>query len=479
LPQYLSVAAGTSFNAKMGWLTDPSKYVNVAKGKPSRAEVSDADLERLLESGIIRRVREEDVLSYARLFTIPEVDKQRRRVICHPVEVNDGVSFASTLGGDFAPADALVQQLFTGSHAARLDLRAGYYQLPLADQVQRYYAVRVKGNSYVFTRAVMGGSPFADVCHFVTRIIAEAGASLAGAHAVYIDGARFVGTERQVNAAVAATKRRALEVGATFNDDDYSRPRVVSPWNGAEYDFGAKTVRLLKRTVEKLKPMTDIELWTFRELSENMGRIFPAAAILGHRWYKSYYLLKLYRRQMAKYQVDPQLADVRIAVWKRATEHYRALMATLLTNAPRRATEVIQPQVTVFVDASTVGWGAVVEEEGRITFFGAKWKPTDARHHINVLEALAIGEAVTAFAAVLRGKAVRFVIDNTSAKITLFKQRSKAYELDRAVERVWGILDGNAGRLGLHPHNRESSRRTLTWRGGSSFGGGGEGDCLV
>ena len=98
---------------------------------------------------------------------------------------------------------------------------------------------------------------------------------------------------------------------------------------------------------------------------------------------------------------DPSLADIK---WWRDSVH--------------SAYNVVQhgkPEITLFTDASSSGWGAVM---GSTTSRGA-WSPSEALHHINNLEMLAVLLALKAFCAHLDGKHVRVMIDNTTAVSTL------------------------------------------------------------
>ena len=74
-----------------------------------------------------------------------------------------------------------------------------------------------------------------------------------------------------------------------------------------------------------------------------------------------------------------------------------------------------QLETTIFTDASSNGWRAVL---GSTTSQGA-WSPSEAPHHVNFLEILAMHFAFKAFRTYLEGKYVRVMIDNTTAVTTL------------------------------------------------------------
>jgi len=74
-----------------------------------------------------------------------------------------------------------------------------------------------------------------------------------------------------------------------------------------------------------------------------------------------------------------------------------------------------KPEITMFTDASSYGWGAVL---GSTTSKGAL-SPSEALHHIHYLELLAVHFALKVFRAHLEGKHVRVMIDNTTAVSSL------------------------------------------------------------
>ena len=67
-----------------------------------------------------------------------------------------------------------------------------------------------------------------------------------------------------------------------------------------------------------------------------------------------------------------------------------------------------QPEVTLFTDASSLGWGGVLDN----IHIGGRWTPSEATHHINYLEMLAVFFALKAFQMQLCGKHVCVRIDN-------------------------------------------------------------------
>ena len=67
-----------------------------------------------------------------------------------------------------------------------------------------------------------------------------------------------------------------------------------------------------------------------------------------------------------------------------------------------------EAQLTMFTDASSSGWGAVLNQHRA----SGIWSKSQARLHINALEIQAVWQALKKFSRILSGKAVRVMIDN-------------------------------------------------------------------
>ena len=67
-------------------------------------------------------------------------------------------------------------------------------------------------------------------------------------------------------------------------------------------------------------------------------------------------------------------------------------------------------QVTIFSDASPLGWGAVL---GDVSTCG-RWFPSELDHHINIREILAAYFTVKSFTSQIENKHIRLMVDNTT-----------------------------------------------------------------
>ena len=69
------------------------------------------------------------------------------------------------------------------------------------------------------------------------------------------------------------------------------------------------------------------------------------------------------------------------------------------------------PTIVIVTDASTTGWGAVCDE----VHTGGRWSESEANHHINYLELLAIYLALKSFCKVKNDLHIQIRTDNTCA----------------------------------------------------------------
>eukprot|EP00760_Papus_ankaliazontas_P030818 PhM_4_TR5033/c0_g1_i1/m.48879 len=96
--------------------------------------------------------------------------------------------------------------------------------------------------------------------------------------------------------------------------------------------------------------------------------------------------------------------------------------------------------MTLYTDASSFGWGAVLfTSEGIVYATGARW-PVSFRYEVNAAETRAIALGIEAFAShFVKGTTLDLRVDNTSAKAAVSRGVSKSHGVSVELERV---LDG-------------------------------------
>ena len=92
------------------------------------------------------------------------------------------------------------------------------------------------------------------------------------------------------------------------------------------------------------------------------------------------------------------------------------------------------PEITLFTDASNIGWGAVLDA----CRIGGQWTPLEANNHINYLETLAVFHALRAFHSSLSGKHVCVRIDNMTAVADIGKMgTSHSRKRNSLTREIW------------------------------------------
>ena len=91
------------------------------------------------------------------------------------------------------------------------------------------------------------------------------------------------------------------------------------------------------------------------------------------------------------------------------------------------------PDFHLFTDASTMGWGCSLLHYTA----GERWSPEESTLHINILELLAVENALRHFLPILRGHTVGIYSDNTTALAYLkFQGGTRSASLNLVAQRV-------------------------------------------
>jgi len=299
---------------------------------------------------------------------------------------------------------------------ASVDLKDAYYSVPIAHCDQKYLKFQWMGQFYKFTCFPNG---LALCPRKFTKLLKPVYATLRQSghlSSSYIDDSYLQGDDfNDCVTNVIATIKLFDSLGFVIHPlKSVLVPSQRITYLGFVLDSIEMKIYLTQDKAQKLKDACDTILAcsnpSIREVSSLLGLMtasFPAV-MYGPLHFRPIDMDKTSALQQAKGNFDMcmQLTDTSLAdiKWWRDSVH--------------SAYNVVQhgkPEITLFTDASSYGWGAVL---GSTTSRGA-WSPSEALHHINYLEMLAVLFALKAFRAHLDGKHVRVMIDNTTAVSTL------------------------------------------------------------
>jgi hypothetical protein len=329
------------------------------------------------------------LVSWCRVFTIPEPAKGVRRHICEPL-LNDLFSSTPTVRFSTAAERRATIARFRGGWAVALDLASFFDQVPLGDRVRRFFGIATAGGTCTMRVLPMGFRPSAAIGQAVTWAICDIAP---GDFALlsYIDNILVLARTKEEATRIAdLLVARAASIGAVFND--VSAGVTASQefdFLGCRYDLRQDSFCQTPKTLTKVaavRSFLDGQVTTSAECTRR-----EAAAIVGLFLFASsscgtfarlpdfYGALRFYREHVAG--GDKLLSwDQTIVVPPMALASLRAWAAALSANEVGTTTAEPAKHVTdlLFVDSSEQKWAAVHVKEGHISVFAEPWTAQDA-----------------------------------------------------------------------------------------------------
>lgn len=424
-----------------------------------------------------------DARRLSTVFTVPEHAKKRRRVILWPPQLNTELQrFFEKFDIDISDGVMYARDLVPGQWAVACDLTKSFWQVPLAPEVQPFYAYRHAGNLYCHTVLPMGVVFAPALMQCITSLLAEHGRTDVVTQ-VHIDNVRFVGPKESVIAAhrhfVAQCEAARVTLGVepnkyhpAFRADAppgqvplLSEPHQIGEFCGTVTNYVDATVRVADKIIVKLREdfrLCNVPGSSIRDVQILFGRLFYASRVLRIGLAKYYFALKFYRRAMNRLShiIDHEKP---ITMWTSAYRLIENWIAELAVNSPVRhlplhmTPQGMQRLLVIATDASTTGWGAVLcdEASGYFTSAGGKWDQPHTSSEINNLEVDAIRNAFDIFRnriVELAPNAIVVLVDNTSAQAAVRKGYSPSEVMNASVLRALQSL----GTLPTHIEVRTS-----------------------
>ena len=428
--------------------------------------LSAADLQRLIDDGIIQRVSTADeaarpTRAFCSVFPVVETTDsgaERRRVIFHPAAINDALADAGYKPTQTPPLGFTAQYLHHAHHSygVVIDLKCAFWQMRLRRDARQYYRfVDAHGDLYEATVAGMGQCSTVDLMQLVTAVVGGH-PSVVGpcpatrdlAISVWVDGIFISGaTYAAVERAIARAKSVADDVGATIKNVADIKPLRQLTFIGIAFDLERHTVALGDKTRGKL-PVTVPATMCAGDVEKLTGRLLFASGVVQTRVVDYYFALKWAKRVCHRLNVGTLKLRENVTLGpatQRAFQQWRD--AACVTYAPTKA----KPQERVahlFTDAAPTDFGAVlVMPDQRVFVTGARFD--DAADDIAVREAQAPVFAAVVFEQTLKDAAIDTLhlrIDNTSVEAGLVRGLPRADSLAapiRAFLKQQQLLDIN------------------------------------
>ena len=377
------------------------------------SHLSRKDIRRLLAIGKFAKVDPHNIKCEANFFAVPELLKNRRRPITEAL-LND-LMVKSDLAGIKLPQAADVRRMIgSAKYVVMLDAAAFYDQFRLHPDVALFFGCR--RHSFVQQTLPMGFRPSADIAHLAAEALLDFDHPTVQTIA-YIDNFVFAANNlHDLRAALREFRARCKQVGVVLNEPD-DVVYGAAPEDGVctdefeclgeRYSLANGTRSLTSSSLAKLRAAVQtlnevrVDLISLKRIAAVFGIAFFATRVIDVSPAPFFDAIGYYRRIAALAQISgwsstaPRPDDKsmsQLSVW----------LLQLLANAPVPITDrSFECDLTITVDASLLGWGAILERNnGTISIEARPWSPADHANHSlwssTVAEPLAVIRAAIA-----------------------------------------------------------------------------------
>eukprot|EP00331_Platyophrya_macrostoma_P001100 CAMPEP_0176405114 /NCGR_PEP_ID=MMETSP0127-20121128/166_1 /TAXON_ID=938130 /ORGANISM="Platyophrya macrostoma, Strain WH" /LENGTH=403 /DNA_ID=CAMNT_0017784153 /DNA_START=321 /DNA_END=1529 /DNA_ORIENTATION=+ len=374
------------------------------------------------------------------IFSVPEVAKRRRRVILHTVDINkqsypdnpEGIrpiEIAHTSIADLISTHGLVY------FAVTLDAAAYYNQFALDEPSRNFYTFEFKERQFRLATIPTGQRHCVAMAETINRAKSRGLQTPVGTD-TYIDNFIFFDTNPKVLSTFTSIFMEVCRnVNVTLNEEVAPTPQQTFEFRGIEFGLNKqhnRTFRTTEKTREKLRSARQVlqdPQATMRQTLGLFGLCIYTSFVVNWETHSYYHIFKYIRRRGTEQLEAP--ADI----WESIKPLWDSWIQSLLSakrNAPHYDGRA--PIFHVFSDASLSGFGHVIFQDGQcVDSGGGVWDEHERKHHINILEAMALRRAV------LRtppGAHCHCIVDNTSLMYALQKGRSRNYLANQIVGSI-------------------------------------------
>lgn len=391
------------------------------------------------------------------VFTVPEVHKERRRIITWPPATNETERRRyAEIGHLQFPKPPFIAKAIDEPFAATIDLEKFFQQFSMPPLVQQRWSWTDGRNYYGLTTVPTGavGPPvFAQI--LVEAMCALATRTTTAHTTAWIDNVRFAGSRKDVESAAANFRKIAHAINVTIGEDSGICEQYT--FLGLTYDHERGTIEASPRSREKLtnfRHLVDAEIVGTEEFEAGYCHAMWLTLHLKVDLFPLFYVIKFYRRMIAR----PYSRRPETKVWNCLKPIIHSWINHLQIHKRTRTPVPYRSDTVIFTDASDTGYGVVLmhNSEHLITCSG-KWTAPEQLLHINIKELLAV-KKLTACEAIrphLFGPdkdahtSIQLFMDNTTAISWLRRRFSRNYTANGIIEDICCWLADNKIELSI------------------------------
>ncbi len=346
--------------------------------------------------------------------------------------------------------------------AITLDASAFFDAFELDAEISLLQCVEWRGRVYRSTRMSMGQRSSVDVAQSCALVLADFDTGTVEIQC-NVDNFRLTGPDRDELVRVAAefVRRTVVESNVTLNEipleiaEDPLRLEEVllaqvhqrGDWLGCTYDYEQHSVCVAEKSVAKLRYSYDRAVrdgWTVRSFYVHMGLLFFFMSVLDLSLAPYFDLMRAYSHLANR--LDG--ADDRDPVWEfelsvapSVTRQLTAWTETALENkALDLRLQARSPRKVLFVDASALGWGAILfdTESGAFQAHHERWRDDERFdvHHSAWAEPEAAYRAIARFVPPGELRPTLVISDSTTAVMAIENRRSPSYFVNTIAARL-------------------------------------------
>lgn len=405
--------------------------------------LSHADATMLFENGLSRKISPTAVPNCIPFTVVQQKNYSLyRRFILWAEWLNDTIKKVLKYEPDVPlPHISKVLHHCHAPFGGTLDGTTSFHQVGMPEHLQQLLIFADdEGHKYCFDRLPMGLCISPEIMQIISATLAghidycKPPIAAPEVATIWIDNIQICGSQDRVQQVISDIRHRAAQANYTFNDDAALSHEYVNL--GVRFNHLRHTVSLADKNVSKLKGLSNEP--TIGDLESHIGRLWFASAVLGISIQPYYWFLKILRRRLSLVNNSKMSIDDKADLSAAAISQLRAWTSIASINEPRSPPlpSTAPSTFTLFVDATLVGWGAVLINNATVQVYvaGSRWRYQPA--NINSSETKGVVAALHVFDDHIKDAIVDVNIDNTSALAGVKRGYSKTFSVNDALRNL-------------------------------------------